>query len=263
MTSTEQFFQRGWQVFSPEDELLDWVEQAREPAHATAQNPEFAAWHRCAGTWFVGVNALPNDPMGRLGGGPELSGRAMKFVREALQFADRPLDRAQVSIIYPGYPQPQDGESAVAFDYRLNRDAAHVDGLHPVGATRARHQQEFQAFLLGIPITDASPNAAPLVVWEGSHHVLAAMYRAAFSGLDPADWSALDLTKVYHAARKRVFETCARKVVHVAPGGAYVIHRFALHGVAPFADGAVADPKGRAILYFRPETERQLWLDLD
>jgi hypothetical protein len=34
-----------------------------------------------------------------------------------------------------------------------------------------------------------------------------------------------------------------------------LIHRLALHGVAPWAEGAEAGPEGRMIAYFRPEFE--------
>ncbi len=63
----------------------------------------------------------------------------------------------------------------------------------------------------------------------------------------------MDVTEAYHAARREVFETCARVVVHARPGEAYLIHRLALHGVAPWRAGAKAPPEGRMIAYFRPE----------
>jgi len=31
------------------------------------------------------------------------------------------------------------------------------------------------------------------------------------------------------------------------------VHRLALHGIAPWAEGATAGPDGRMIAYFRPE----------
>jgi hypothetical protein len=42
-----------------------------------------------------------------------------------------------------------------------------------------------------------------------------------------------------------------------------LVHRHAIHGVAPWAEGAKAAPEGRAIVYFRPEVARKKdWLDL-
>ena len=61
------------------------------------------------------------------------------------------------------------------------------------------------------------------------------------------------MTEIYQATRREIFETCERVEVHCRPGQAYVVHRLALHGVAPWADGAEAGPDGRMIVYFRPE----------
>jgi len=48
----------------------------------------------------------------------------------------------------------------------------------------------------------------------------------------------------------------------IAPGEAYLVHRFALHGVAPWDEDAKAGPDGRMIAYFRPELpDRGLWLN--
>jgi hypothetical protein len=42
-----------------------------------------------------------------------------------------------------------------------------------------------------------------------------------------------------------------------------VLHRLALHGIAPWGPGAEAPPEGRAVAYFRPQTEGNLddWLN--
>ena len=61
--------------------------------------------------------------------------------------------------------------------------------------------------------------------------------------------------------RKRIFDECERVEIIAAPGEAYIVHRLALHGVAPWRSAAVADPDGRVICYFRPETPaREDWL---
>jgi len=45
------------------------------------------------------------------------------------------------------------------------------------------------------------------------------------------------------------------------PGEALLLHRMILHGMAPWADGAAAEPEGRIIAYFRPEfADVQDWL---
>ena len=187
---------------------------------------------------------------------------AIDFARGALKFGQGDLDRAQVSICYPGFPKRMQSESDAAFAFRLKRDAAHVDGLHPVGPQRQRRLEEFSGFLLGIPITDTSDGAAPLVVWEGSHKIMARMFVDQLSPVPRENWPELDLTQAYQTARKHVFETCTCKVLHAKPGEAYVLHRMALHGVAAWQPAAIAPPEGRAILYFRPEIDQQTWLDL-
>jgi hypothetical protein len=175
------------------------------------------------------------------------------------------LHRAQVSVIWPGYPRPRAGEGAAAFQYRLRRDAAHVDGLLPVGSGRRRKLRERHAWILGLPLTEADEGASPLVVWEGSHHVMRRAFGTALAGCPPRDWGEVDLTETYHAARRAVFATCPRVAVHARPGAAYLLHRMTLHGVAPWQEGATAPPEGRMVAYFRPElpdTASALWLNL-
>ena len=215
------------------------------------QDPALAHWHVCEGTWFVGVDALDNDATGAVAGSGPLDGAAVRFLANLGPVP--PLHRAQISVIYPGYPRPRAGESDAAFRYRLNRDAAHVDGVRPVGPERRRHVLEPHGFVLGLPLCPASPEAAPLVVWEGSHRVMQAAFARAFAGTDPARRAQIDITEPYQAARRAVFETCRRVPLPAQPGEAYVLHRHALHGVAPWADRATAGPDGRMIAYFRPE----------
>ena len=112
-----------------------------------------------------------------------------------------------------------------------------------------------------MPLTDTPPDAAPLVVWEGSHHLMRAAFARVFAGVDPARWGDIDVTDAYQSARREVFATCRRVAVHARPGEAYVIHRLALHGVAPWA---APDGPPRIIAYFRPELARIAdWLSLD
>ena len=73
----------------------------------------------------------------------------------------------------------------------------------------------------------------------------------------------MDVTEIYHAARREAFETCRRVEITARPGEAYVVHRLALHGVAPWRDGTPAGPDGRMIAYLRPELpETGDWLAL-
>lgn len=246
----EEFATRGWIRFDHQQAVADWAARALVAAKAAVRDPRLAHWHVCAGTWFVGVDALANDESGRVGGSAPLTGAVMEFITAHL--GALPLHPGQVSVIYPGYPQPREGESAAASRYRRRRAAAHVDGVKPVEPGRRRMVREPHAWILGLPLTETSPDAAPMVVWEGSHHVLRAAFADAMAGFAPDALDQVDLTDAYGGARARVFETCRRVSVFARPGEAYVLHRHALHGVAPWGRGASAGPDGRMIAYFRP-----------
>lgn len=241
---------RGWCRFGFDAVMRDWVARTLPAARAAVAAPENARWLRCGGTWFAEVNVLGNDARGVVPGGPPLAGLAIDFIHSGLGLDDIAWDPGQVSVCYPGYPQPMPSETEAAFRYRRNKDAAHVDGLVPVGPERRRHLEEPHAFILGIPMVDA--DASPLVVYEGSHELSRQAFRDRFRGVAPETWSAEDMTDVYHAVRRQIFDTCSRVEVHARPGEAYIIHRLALHGVARWADGATAGPDGRMIVYFRP-----------
>ena len=260
MTRLSEFLQRGFLTFPAGEAMLRWVDAARPAALAAASGPACAHWLRCGGTWFVGVDALPNDAEGRVGGGPALQGAPLDFIRSELGLS-LPLHRAQVSVCYPGYPQPSPEESESAFNYRLRRDAAHVDGLLADGPDRRRHLREPHAFILGVTLTAQSAGAAPLTVWEGSHVLMRGMFARALSSLDPGSWSEADLTIPYQEARREAFAGCRRIELPAAPGEAVLLHRHLLHGVAPWKDGADASDAGRMIAYFRPEFPRHAdWL---
>lgn len=243
------FLSRGWRHFAHDRDIIRWAEAALPFARATLADPQFSRWWRCAGTWFAGVNALPNDDHGAVPGGPPLAGAAIEFIRTRLAPSGIAWDRAQISACFPGYPRHGSEESEAAFRYRRDRDAAHVDGLAR-SAGRRRHVSEPHAFILGLPLTACT--ASPLVVWEGSHTIMAEALGAALKSHSPADWSACDVTEAYVAARERVFATCRRVAVAARPGEAYVVHRLALHGVSPWREGMAAGPEGRMIAYFRP-----------
>ena len=220
--------------------VADWA----AAASAAMQQIDTTA-RRHGRTWFVGVDALANDASGAVGG-------------VALPFAGMcaTWHRAQVSIIYPDYPQQDAGESDAAHRFRRNRDAAHMDGLLPEGPDKRRHLREPHGFILGIALDQAT--ASPLVVWEGSHVIMQRAFAAAFEGVDPRSYGEVDVTDVYQAARRAVFDSCARVTVHSGLGEAVLLHRHLIHGVAPWADDT-AD-RSRAIAYFRPLIEPARWL---
>lgn len=244
------WLEAGWQVFPTEFAVDAWVDAARDAALAAASDPNArAVWLRHGGTWFVGVDALPNDAEGCVGEGPGFGGTA--YGRAVAATGVSLLHRAQVSIAYPGYPVRDADESAASHRFRRDRDAAHLDGLLPVGPDKRRHLLEPHAWILGVALTRANPAAAPLVVWEGSHHIIRRAFEGAFTG-DAQGWADIDVTDFYKTARAEVFATCRRVEVSLQVGESVLLHRMTIHGVAPWGQGAQADPEGRAIAYFRP-----------
>lgn len=226
--------------FGPDPAILAWAQAARsEAVKALAASPEPL---RAGATWAVGLDLLPNDAMGTVAGVP--------LPRALFDLAGLPLHRAQVSTVYPGYPRPSPEESPAAFAFRRDRDAAHLDGLLPVGPTRQRMVKEPHAYILGLGLTDST--AAPLVVWPGSAALLRAALARAFAPFPPETWGDVDVTEAYQAARAQVFRTCPRVELPLQPGEALLLHRHILHGVAPWAQGAKAPPEGRITAWFRP-----------
>ncbi|MEJ6398584.1 hypothetical protein [Yoonia sp. 208BN28-4] len=225
------------------DPVVAWARAAHAVALEVVKTPGDM---RCGGTWRVGVDEVPNAPDGAISGVP-LTGPW-----EGLVPLPRQWHYAQLSVVYPGYPKQDKGESDAAHRFRLRRDAAHVDGLLPEGPDKRRHLREPHRFILGLPLNTAT--ASPLVVWEGSHQIMRQTFAAAYDGIEPADWGDVDVTDIYQAARRSVFDKCVRTQIHVAPGQAVVLHRHLVHGVAPWGDGS-APPEGRIIAYFRPQFE--------
>jgi hypothetical protein len=256
------WLERGWEVFAAEPATQDWVASARGSALALARDPaERARWLRHGGTWFAGVDLLANDTEGRVGQGVALSGVALA---RAEGVAGRlPLHPAQVSVTYPGYPGRDPGEGDMAHRYRLTRDAAHLDGLLPEGPDKRRHLREPHGYILGLAVTGGAAGAAPLVVYDRSHEVMRAAFRAAFGAADPKEWGDIDVTQAYQAARRECFADCKRLEIVLEPGQAVLVHRLALHGIAPWHADAPASPEGRMMAYFRPVLPRVAdWLDL-
>lgn len=239
----------GWQRIGPDPVILAWAKSARSVALdilATSSEP----W-RCGGTWFVGVEALPNDLDGSIHGTP--------FPWEALPLTPEPLHRVQLSVIRPGYPQPSPDETPAAFAFRRDRDAAHLDGLLATGPDKRRMVKEPHAWILGLPLNDTC--ASPLTVWEGSHELIRVVLLQALKPHPPETWGEIDITEAYQQARREVFTTCRRIELPAKPGEATLLHRLTIHGVAAWKPQDEAPPEGRMIAYLRPQlTSVEAWL---
>lgn len=259
---TDTFFTKGWCRFPYDAALADWVSATLSTARATVSDPANVEWIRYQNTWFAGVNVLPNDTNGAAPDGPELSGDAITFARSISAQKEFAWDKAQVSVCYPGYPKPMEGETQAQHNFRLKRDAAHVDGLMGKGQPKRRFLNEPHLFILGIPMVETTPDASPFAVWEGSHEIMRDAFRKAYAGHAPQSWPETDVTDIYVEARRKCFEMCKRVEVHASPGEAYLVHRLALHGVAPWGADAEAGPDGRMICYFRPAAaDFSSWLE--
>ncbi|MEL6886522.1 MAG: hypothetical protein AAFP87_18570 [Pseudomonadota bacterium] len=238
----------GFVLFDQDPRVARWAAAARIEADRLSVDPDIRARNlRHGKTWFVGVDALPNAPDGSVGGVP-LLGPWQEHV------PDLPQHAAQLSIIYPGYPRQDPGESDANHRYRRLRCAAHVDGLLPVGPERRRFALEYHAYILGLPLNVC--DTAPTVVWRGSHRIMQA---ALADAIGQGDVGQVDVTDAYHAARRQVFDTCEMVRLCAAPGQSCLIHRFALHGTAPWEG---TDGPGRMVAFFRPEFPRPTdWLN--
>ncbi|WP_147113601.1 hypothetical protein [Tateyamaria sp. syn59] len=238
----------GFVVFDHDPRTARWAHAAHNVAARLATDPQVRAQNlRHGDTWFVGVDLLPNDRQGAVENVP-LAGPWQTDVPDLL------LHPAQVSIVYPGYPARDPDQSEANHRYRVTRMAAHVDGLLPEGKDRRRFPREFHAYILGLPLKDVS--ASPTVVWKGSHIIMQAALADVIGGRDP---KTVDVTEAYHAARREVFERCDAVPMAARPGQAFLIHRMALHGTAPWTGPPGA---GRMIAFFRPEfADPRDWLN--
>jgi hypothetical protein len=246
------FFERGWAKLPLDAAVLAWSQNAWQGGQQTMRAPEHALWWDCEDTWFIGVDALPNDATGAIAGGAPLSGAPIEALT-TLYGEVLPLHAGQLSVTYPGYPRPRTGESEAGFRYRQKRDAAHLDGLQK-GEDGGRYIAEPHAWILGVPLTQNTMDQAPLVIWEGSHEIMRSALKAALSDIPEADRAEVDVRIAYQEARKQVFETCPRVPVLAQPGEAILMHRLCLHGVSGWGDEASLHVKEecRAIAYFRP-----------
>ena len=237
-----RFEVEGWAIFRAEDATLRWAEAVLPLAQAALKTSE----RRHGRTWAPGVDLLDNNAAGAIPNGPPFQGAALGKAQSLA--APLALHRAQISAVWPGYPQRDAGESDANHRYRAMRDAAHIDGLLPEGPNRRRHLREAHAWVLGIGLSDTK--AAPLVLWPGSAAIFRAAFQRFYSPHSDAHWGTLDVTDLYQSTRRTVFETCARIEVPLGLGEAVLLDRHMLHGTAPWGDSAEGC---RITAFFRPE----------
>ncbi|MBX2868267.1 MAG: hypothetical protein KTR18_06305 [Acidiferrobacterales bacterium] len=251
-TVYQSYLQNGWVLFDTDSEIIEWIHHALPAARRCIEDPGNKGWFRHGNTWFAGVNVLENDHLGAVSNGSPITGEAIQFIRRWISSDVIDFDKAQVSVYYPGYPQKSDDESEAAFGYRERRDAAHVDGLLPVGNLRRRFLREHHEYILGVPMTSASAGASPFVAWRGSHHIVKQALSSILEQHPEGTWGDVDLTDIYQATRRDIFERCERVELPLKPGQTLVAHRLVLHGSAPWHANASADNDGRMICFFRP-----------
>lgn len=240
------FRETGWTVLPWREDTAAWAAAAIVAARDVVSDPDMRRrWLRHGGTWFVGVDALPNADDGSIGGVP-LAGGWKEMTGEWATW-----HRAQLSVVFPGYPVRDPDETESAHRFRLDRDAAHLDGLIAEGPEKRRHLREPHAFILGLPLTDMMNQGSPFVVWEGSQSVVGSAFEAILKRTEPENWPEIDLTDTYQQVRREVFAKCRRVEVRASPGQAILCHRRAIHGMAPWPSEAPRD-EGRMIAWFRP-----------
>lgn len=252
------YYQKGWCVFDYECAVQDWVDSTINEARAVVELDQNKHWLRHGETWFAGVNVLNNDPQGAVPNGIQLDCRALDFIKR-LNGKPTALDRGQISICYPGYPKPSSLESEVAYSYRLNRDAAHLDGVLKEGGER--FLKEYHDYILAIPMVEADQHASPFVLWSQSHSIVQARLRDALQNYPVETWADIPIQEVYQSLRKDIFKACERVEVHLKVGQVLLAHRLILHGTAPWRSNAAASKDGRMICFFRPASlDIEQWL---
>ena len=121
------FGKTGYIEFGYDEQIAKWAECAKKKSSRILADPaHLQKWLQCEGTWFVGVDVLPNNSSG------DFTNAKLPNVFKSFmaKINLKPYHKAQLSVIFPGYPKPRIGDSEAAFEYRRKRDAAHVDGFY-------------------------------------------------------------------------------------------------------------------------------------
>ncbi len=166
-------------------------------------------------TWFVGVDALPTCPMAvcpavrRCRRGDCFPARSPRL--------HRPVAHGAALRLLPRLSQRDDDESESQQPLPRQTRCGPCGRPPWRGPERRRHLREFHDLILGLPLNAASADAAPLVVWRGSHVMMQKLFTDALAHLAPEEWGAVDLTDLY--------QQCGNSVRHLRARGAAARHR--------------------------------------
>ena len=59
------FGEKGYREFGYDEQVAKWAEFAKKKGNRILADPaQLQKWLQCEGTWFVGVDVLPNDSRG-------------------------------------------------------------------------------------------------------------------------------------------------------------------------------------------------------
>ncbi len=250
---------KGYCRFARDERLVSWIDSISSAAEAILADPAHSHWWRCGGTWFAGVNILDNDAQGKYRDSLPLQGAAFDFMQShILPHIPRCniLDRAQISVCTFGYPQKDSNDNdEIGYNFRKNRDAAHLDGL--LKENNLRFLREYHGYILGIGLNDVDEDSAPVVIYEKSHLYIKEWLSSHFKNTNEP-WDNIDLTESYKTIRHEILQSCKRICLPLKKGEALLLHRFSIHGTSPWLSSATIP---RKLAFFRPiTTNRKKWL---
>ena len=109
------FGEKGYREFGYDEQVAKWAEFAKKKGNRILADPaQLQKWLQCEGTWFVGVDVLPNDSRGDF-----INTQFPNVFKSFMSKINlKPYHKAQLSVIFPGYPKPRIGDSEAAFEYR-------------------------------------------------------------------------------------------------------------------------------------------------
>ena len=245
---TRSFFERGWVRFPFDPEIATWVGAARAPAVQTLDDPELRRlWLRCGGTWFAGVNALPNTADGALPehAVPPLGGRAIEFIARHLGLVRIRMGQGAGLDLFSRLSATlrRGKRGRIWFSIAPRRCACRR--VAPVRSGPPKNTQRN-------PWVHPWPSADRCTRQRCADGGLRRLATKSCAGRFQNAWRVSRRgtgrrkmwTEAYVSARRQCFERCPRVTIPARLGEVYLVHRLCLHGVAPWPVGA-ADGSSR------------------